>query len=219
VACSTHANCQGFAVSDSCDLQERGWRLDPQTWSASGEPDPTVCGGGMHVFRGIPGQACSLVRSYAVDKDPGPSCALQGFGGSIRPDDDCDGADDQVPDLCPHYSELDPFADANADGRGDECECGDAAPLATRRDGSAVGRGNGRLDVADLVAINQLIFSAPSSSAWDLVNPRCDADAPDPLPAGYREACNVSDLVATNAEIFSPGPTARCPRASAPAAP
>jgi hypothetical protein len=219
VVCSSHADCRGFAASDVCDLRESGWRLDLQTLLPTGEPDPAQCGGGLYVFRGYPGQGCSLVRRYAIDGDPGPDCAIQGFGSSIRPDENCDGVDDQVPDLCPYYSELDPFADANSNGRGDECECGDTAPLSRRRDGSLVGRGDGRLDVADLVATNQLIFAGSAGMGWDLVNPRCDSDAPEPLPAGYRETCNVSDLVATSSEIFSTGSTAHCPRASAPAVP
>jgi hypothetical protein len=219
VHCSSHADCRGFAVSDSCDLRGGGWRLDLQTLLPTGEPDPAQCGRGMHVFRGFPGQGCSLVRRYSVDGDPGPSCAIQGFASSIRPDENCDGVDDRMPDLCPHFSELDPFADTNGDGRGDECECGDAAPFARRRDGSLVGRGDGRIDVADLVAINLLIFSSPGGTAWELANPRCDSNAPSPLSPGYRESCDVSDLVSTNAEIFSTGATARCPRASAPAVP
>jgi hypothetical protein len=219
VACTSHAQCRGFAVSDTCDLRELGWRLRAQSTLSAGDADPEQCGGGMHVFRGRPGQHCSLVRSYPVDGDPGPSCSIQNFGSSVRPDEDCDGLDDQLADLCPYYSELDPFADVSGDGRGDECECGDAAPLAARRDGSLAGRGDGRVDVSDLVAANTLIFSVPPQADWSLENPRCDADAPTPLPRGYREQCDVSDLIAIHLEIFSPGATARCARALPPAQP
>jgi hypothetical protein len=219
VACTSHADCRGHAVADVCDLRELGWRLGTESALPDGQADPERCGAGMYVFRGTPGRNCSLVRRYAIDGDPGPSCAIANFGSSVRPDQDCNGADDQVPDRCPYYSELDPFADANADGRGDECECGDSAPLVARRDGSLAGRGDGRIDVSDLVATNVLIFSSPGGADWDLQNPRCDSDAPAPLTPGYRGKCTVSDIVATNAEIFSPGATARCARALAPAAP
>jgi hypothetical protein len=105
------------------------------------------------------------------------------------PDDaDCDGRRN-AQDLCPFYFEQDPAADANGNGRGDECECGDA-------------NGDGRVDVSDLVAINRAIFTPA------LATPLCDANG-DGL-------CNVNDIVAANREIFSAGSTSTCGRQPVP---
>jgi len=99
------------------------------------------------------------------------------------PDGDCDGLADSL-DNCPFYATANP-ADADGDGRGDECECGDQ-------------NGDGRNDVADLVAINLAIFNPA------LATPLCDANN-DGL-------CNVADIVAVNIEIFSPTSTSVCAR-------
>jgi hypothetical protein len=92
---------------------------------------------------------------------------------------------DPVPpasDNCPFFPNPDQ-ADADVDGRGNACECGDQT-------------GDGVNTVADLVAINQAIFNPA------LATPLCDANG-DLL-------CSVSDIVATNAEIFSPTSTSTC---------
>jgi len=77
-------------------------------------------------------------------------------------------------DNCPNYANPDQ-SDADADRRGDACECGDQD-------------GDGLNTVADLVAINRAIFNPA------LVTPLCDAN--------YDGACDVTDIVAANAEIF-----------------
>jgi hypothetical protein len=101
------------------------------------------------------------------------------------PDDaDCDGRANAA-DLCPFYFERNPMADADANGRGDECECGDQD-------------GNGTVAVSDLVAINIAIFNP------GLVTPLCDTNNDGD--------CNVGDLVGANVEIFSPGETSTCAR-------
>jgi hypothetical protein len=74
-------------------------------------------------------------------------------------------------------------ADADLDGRGDACECGDQS-------------GDGLNTVADLVAINLAIFEPAR------VTPLCDANGDG--------ACNVADIVAANVEIFSPTSTSTC---------
>ena len=103
-------------------------------------------------------------------------------------DADCDGRPN-AQDLCPFHPEADPAADADGDGRGDECECGDQT-------------GDGRVDVADLVAINRAIYTPA------LVTALCDADNDG--------RCNVNDIVAANREIFSPGSTSTCARQPVP---
>lgn len=132
--------------------------------------------------------------------DPGPMCDTRSFGPFVRPDTDCDGIEDPTTDtdgdgqpdlaadLCPFHSEIDPFGDTDDDGRGNECECSDQ-------------NGDGRVNVSDIVAINQAIFSPVR------MTPLCDGNG-DYL-------CNVSDIVAANREIFVPG-TSNCSRNPAP---
>jgi hypothetical protein len=97
------------------------------------------------------------------------------------PDSDGDAIPD-VSDNCP-FSPNPTQADADVSGRGDACECGDQ-------------NGDGRLSVADLVAINVATFNPSQVTAL------CDANR-DGL-------CNVSDIVALNGELFSPGNTSTC---------
>jgi hypothetical protein len=97
-------------------------------------------------------------------------------------DRDCDGAPDAV-DKCPYLAGNDQSKDADADGRGNECECGDQ-------------NGDGKSSVADLVAINQAIFNPA------LATPLCDAN--------NDRLCSVADIVAANAEFFSVGNTSTC---------
>jgi hypothetical protein len=297
------APCRGFAVSGStCQLEEMGWRLQVQSLDGEGKPNPNMCGGGMYVFKGTPAQYCGLLDQYEVDGDPGPSCAVQNYAVSVRPDATCDGIDDVIPDKCPYYSEIDPFADTTPsgqtpDGRGDECQCADTAAdpggglgaganssgLTVRPDGTIAGYGNGMVNVGDLISTNILLFTYPSDADWDIFAPRCDGNDEGGVNACnlatqrcYRDLaapacttnddcispltcnpgtgkcnnctadahcasgscntytglcrtdstiqcvqsedcrtgsiCTVSDLVATNGEVFSPGATALCPR-------
>ena len=87
--------------------------------------------------------------------------------------------------LYPFYREVNPSADADHDGRGDECSCGDQT-------------GDGLVDVRDIVAINVAIFNPAQ------ISPLCDSTGDG--------RCNVSDIVGANIEIFSPGSTAICGR-------
>jgi hypothetical protein len=98
-------------------------------------------------------------------------------------DADSDGRTDDL-DNCPLLANP-AQTDVDANGRGDACECGDQD-------------GNGRLSVADIVAINRALFS----SAW--ITERCDAN--------HDGRCNVADIVAINADLFSPGNTTTCAR-------
>jgi hypothetical protein len=100
---------------------------------------------------------------------------------------DCDGLADSV-DNCPFHASPN-TTDADGDGRGDVCECGDQ-------------NGDGRNTVADLVAINLAIFN-PS-----LATPLCDANNDG--------QCNVGDIVAANVEIFTPTSTSVCSRQPVP---
>jgi hypothetical protein len=102
-------------------------------------------------------------------------------------DRDCDGLADTA-DNCPYYASPN-AADTDGDRRGDVCECGDQ-------------NGDGRNNVADLVAINVAIFNPAQ------VTPLCDAND-DGL-------CNVADIVAVNIEIFSPTNTSVCSRQPVP---
>jgi len=101
----------------------------------------------------------------------------------IAPADDGDAVPD-ASDNCPFFANPDQI-DANGNGRGNACECGDQD-------------GNGSVAVSDLIAINLAILNPA------LVTPLCDANG-DGL-------CNVSDIIGANLEIFSPGNTSTCER-------
>ena len=98
-------------------------------------------------------------------------------------DTDADGTG-QHDDDCPVFANPGQ-EDADLDGRGDACECGDQNL-------------DGRNTVSDLVAINVAIFNPAT------VTPLCDANG-DGL-------CNVNDIIAANVEIFSPTSTSTCAR-------
>jgi hypothetical protein len=85
-------------------------------------------------------------------------------------------------DNCPYEPNADQ-ADADQDGRGNACECGDQDA-------------DGRNTVSDLVAINVAIFNP------ELITPLCDANGDG--------NCNVADIVSVNVEIFSPTNTSIC---------
>ncbi len=101
-------------------------------------------------------------------------------------DADCDGIPNGA-DLCPFHAELDPAADADGNGIGDECECGDQT-------------GDGLVNVADILAINEVIFELQSP------HPLCDTNEDG--------QCNVADILGANAKIF--GADAFCSRYPAP---
>jgi hypothetical protein len=133
---------------------------------------------GSYEFRYLPGGAYVDVKrsnAFAV-----ADCAAG--------DRDCDGRPD-ASDPCPYFGESTPLADADGDGRGDECECGDQD-------------GDGRNTVADLVAINQAVFDPARAT------PLCDTN--------NDARCDVQDIVGAQIEIFSPGQTATCNRQPVP---
>jgi glucose/arabinose dehydrogenase len=106
------------------------------------------------------------------------------FGGEVFAlgvDSDGDGRFDPR-DRCPSFASPDQ-RDADGNGIGDLCECGDQ-------------NGDGRVDVRDLVAIRQALF------APHLVTPLCDANGDG--------RCSVVDLIAANQRIF--GARAVCSR-------
>jgi hypothetical protein len=100
-------------------------------------------------------------------------------------DADHDGLPDSS-DNCPAWSNP-VQSDADANGIGDDCECGDQD-------------GNGAVDVLDLVAIHRAIF-VPA-----LATTLCDANGDG--------SCDVQDLVSVNQRIF--GGRAHCARNPAP---
>jgi glucose/arabinose dehydrogenase len=102
---------------------------------------------------------------------------------AIGVDGDGDGLIDPV-DRCPAFATLDQ-TDTDANGIGNACECGDQS-------------GDGRLNVSDLIAINQAIFN-PS-----LVTPLCDANGDG--------RCNVSDIVSVNRDLFTATADTSCAR-------
>ncbi len=104
----------------------------------------------------------------------------------FQDDGDADGAGD-VCDTCPVWANADQ-ADTDGNGTGDACECGDQT-------------GDGRVDVADILAINEVIFDLQPAS------PLCDT--------GDDGACNVADILGVNARIF--GAPAYCERNPDPA--
>jgi len=89
------------------------------------------------------------------------------------PDRDGDGVRDSL-DLCPALPNR-IQVDSDGNGIGDDCECSDQ-------------NGDGTVNAADLVAINQAIFDPK------LATPLCDG-TDDGL-------CNISDVVAANLKIF-----------------
>ncbi len=101
-------------------------------------------------------------------------------GGAGLLDADSDGLADAA-DLCPLYPSSN--ADADGNGIGDECECGDQS-------------GDGLVNVADLLAINAAIFDPT------LVTPLCDTNDDG--------VCDVGDILGANARIF--GAEAFCSR-------
>ena len=176
-------------AGDSCDLTEPGHRAQIVNGRDTfGDPRNRVCGANMYVLRGSPSVGCTLEPQYVVAGDPGDDCGLFNFGRDRRYDGNCDGVED-IKDGCPFLSEWDQTKDSDGDCgnpalpgypavncRLDECECGDEG-------------GNGSVTVSDLVSINLAIFQG--------VNHRlCDANSD--------LNCNVSDIVSTNKEIFTP---------------
>jgi hypothetical protein len=91
-------------------------------------------------------------------------------------------------DNCPFYPNP-AQGDADLDGRGNDCECGDQT-------------GDGMNTVSDLVGINIAIFNP------DLATPLCDAN--DDVE------CDVNDILAVNVEIFSADETSTCARQPVP---
>jgi cysteine-rich repeat protein len=173
---------------DTCDLRERGYRgqvrcgrFNTQT-SNNGNPDPRCCATSVTVLRGEPSGGCTLLPRFPVNGDPGPGCQLQNYGIDRRDDDDCNGVADFSNDICPFLSEWDQDLDSDDDCpgpgcRGDECECGDQS-------------GDGDVTVSDLVQINLVIFGSTDEKLI------CDGN--------NDAACNVSDIVAANGEVFVP---------------
>ena len=88
-------------------------------------------------------------------------------------DADGDGVPDDRDD-CPHAFDPDQ-ADADKNGIGDACECGDQ-------------NGDGTVNVADLTAMNAAIFGLVP------VSPLCDTN--------YDGLCNVRDIIGANLKIY-----------------
>jgi hypothetical protein len=171
-------------AGDSCDLREPGHRTQILlARDAFADPRPTACGGSLIVLRGAPNQGCTLIPSYLNPGDPGNDCGVPNFGRDRHYDGNCDGVQDFA-DACPFVSEWDDGKDTDldcaggvgGDCRGDECECGDQ-------------NGDGRVNVADIVATNIAIFQGAHRRL-------CDSNSD--------LNCNVQDIVATNIEIFNP---------------
>jgi hypothetical protein len=186
--CGTECN----ALGDTCDVRERGIRQTIPTNQATGFPDPTRCNTFQAVLRGTPGQYCVINEKYENPGDPGAGCLIWNFGFRTRPDLDCNGVPDAIPnggpsnDLCPFFNEYDYFKDTDGDCalgrcRGDECECTDQNE-------------DGRNTVADLVAINVAIFNPDQKLEI------CDGN--------NDLSCNVSDIVSSNIELFAPDTSA-----------
>jgi hypothetical protein len=125
-------------------------------------------------------------RAYVI-YGGGPVDDCPGLANPAQTDTDADGAGDAC-DVCPFHASAN-WADTDGDARGNACECTDQ-------------NGDGRNNVADLVAINLAIFT-PS-----LVTPLCDGNNDG--------RCNVADIVAANVEIFSPTNTSICARQPVP---
>ncbi len=103
---------------------------------------------------------------------------------TVEPDSDGDRLADGA-DNCPAWPNPNQ-ADANGNGIGDACECGDQT-------------GDGFVDIADILEISAAIFE-PS-----LATPLCDTNDDD--------QCDVADILGVNAKIF--GADAFCERSPA----
>ncbi len=123
--------------------------------------------------------AFSVAGAFGVDSENVD--ALEATLVQADLDTDQDGIGDER-DNCPDWWNADQ-SDLDGNGRGDACECGDQD-------------GNGTVNIADLLAINRVIFEREQAS------PLCDTDE-DGL-------CNVSDVLGANARIF--GAPAFCAR-------
>ena len=133
----------------------------------------------QYLVRGV-----GLVAETGTDPDGAPyASTLTSTTLALPPPDrDCDGIADSL-DTCPYYANAGQ-QDADRNGRGDACECGDQD-------------GNARVNVSDLVAINLAIFTPAR------VTPLCDSN--------NDQACNVADIVSANRTIFAPK-TSTCAR-------
>ena len=136
-----------------------------------------------------------LIESLRVEAAPSAEWALGPIDGGVNQmqsqapqlDAEADGVPD-ASDNCPAWPNPSQ-SDVDANGTGDDCECGDQ-------------NGDGTVNVSDIVAINRAIFRSEPASAL------CDANG-DGL-------CNVSDMLAVNREIYSPGSTSTCGRRPVP---
>jgi hypothetical protein len=180
-------------VADWCTVSATRFAHDP----AAGTPtvfysDPEIKSDAYRLwFCVVDLSECGVAAGQAIlqlDVRGGPGSGSKidlAVVGNVNPDPDpdADGINDPS-DNCPVFPNASQL-DTDADGRGDECECGDQD-------------GDGSNTVLDLVAINWVIFNPA------LVTPLCDANGD--------EQCDVSDIIAANTEIFSPGSTSTCAR-------
>jgi hypothetical protein len=108
----------------------------------------------------------------------GNACEAARAGGAVAARGACDDRDlDGVPDAddcCPDWPNPEQ-ADTNEDGVGDACECGDA-------------NGDGIVNVADVLAINEAIYAGPPFP------PLCDAN--------FDAGCDIDDVLSVNKKIF-----------------
>ena len=140
----------GGLAGDFCDFREQGYRIPPAHLLPDNRPDPIKCPSNIRFMTGFPDRDCRIPVDIP-EGDPQPGCRLNNFGIGGRPDTDCNGIDDSTEgrchpdgvascsqdsdcvsgicisdgDLCPFLEETSSFLDSNADGRGDQCQCGD----------------------------------------------------------------------------------------------
>ena len=106
---------------------------------------------------------------------------LLGVAGAAgaAPDSDGDGIAD-AEDRCPFFSNASTQSDTDGDGVGDACQCGDA-------------NGDGRVNVSDIVAANDMISGKSPAS------PLCDANL---VGSDDKLRCEPSDITAINSAIY-----------------
>jgi hypothetical protein len=194
-------NTPGIQPGDTCDFRTDGPRVQVQcARDANNNVRTDCCGTAVYVLRGTPNVGCTVLPRYPYNGDPGADCGVGNYGVDHRDDEDCNGIDDRIDagttDYCPFSSEWDQDADGDPDCddggggncRGDECECGDQQGSGVLS--GTIELGNGTVNVADLVGINGAIFGT-------VVRKRLSDANADTLT-------NVSDIVGTNREIFTP---------------
>jgi hypothetical protein len=184
--------CTGQLELDLCDA-EFDAQISAQRSCTAGSSNELICAsdcaspsrpgcnsGGACATTPVQALTPLYLRVAGLSGETGPFVLRATCRGTVS-DADGDGVVDAA-DNCARWPNSGQ-ADADANGIGNACECGDQ-------------NGDGRVDTNDLVAINMATFTPA------LATPLCDAN--------NDAHCDVRDILAANAKIF--GAAAYCSR-------